>query len=201
MVNNPPSTGNQLITTYSSLNNFRQDIIRLDQNVGDKVRIYGRYMEDVVPTNAPFSLWGGGNYPGVETTSINSPGRNLVLNATMSISPRVVNEVEFVDAWGAINSDLTHALTNCPAFTGQLTNNTAFPDPYGRAPNVSINGYTGLGNGSAPVPRAQHRQNHLRQSFHPTRESHDPSRVYLDVDAEDGEWRWWGGKLRFQQRQ
>jgi len=150
MVNNPPSTGNLLITPYSSLSNFRQDIIRLDQNVGDKVRIYGRYMEDVVPTNAPFSLWGGGNYPGVETTSINSPGRNLVLNATMSISPRVVNEVEFVDAWGAINSDLTHALTNSPAFTSQLTNNTAFPDPYGRAPNVYINGYTGLGNGSAP---------------------------------------------------
>ena len=150
MVNNPPSSGNLLITPYSSLSNFRQDIIRLDQNVGDKVRIYGRYMEDVVPTNAPFSLWGGGNYPGVETTSINSPGRNLVLNATVSISPRVVNEVEFVDAWGAINSDLTHALANSPAFTSQLTNNTAFPDPYGRAPNVSINGYTGLGNGSAP---------------------------------------------------
>ena len=35
-------------------------------------------------------------------------------------------------------------------FTSQLTNNTKYPDPYGRAPNVSINGYTGLGNGSAP---------------------------------------------------
>src|ERR1700687_3884605 len=152
MVPNPAnnSTGDQLITNYSQLNNFRQDIIRLDQNVGDKVRIFGRYMEDVVPQNAPFSLWGGGNYPGVETTSINAPGRNLVFNATATISPRVVNEVEFVDAWGAINSDLTNAIANSPSFTSKLTNNTAFADPYGRAPNVSINGYTGLGNGSAP---------------------------------------------------
>jgi Carboxypeptidase regulatory-like domain/TonB-dependent Receptor Plug Domain len=151
MVPNPGnnSTGDQLITNYSQLNNFRQDIIRLDQNVGDKIRVYGRYMEDVVPQNAPFSLWGGGNYPGVETTAINAPGRNLVLNATATISPRVVNEVEFVDAWGAINANLS-GIANSPSLTGQLTNNTAYQDPYGRAPNVSITGLTGLGNGSAP---------------------------------------------------
>jgi len=146
----PANPSGQLVTPYSSLNNFRQDIIRLDQNVGDRVRIFARYMEDVVPQNSPFSLWGGANYPGVENTSINAPGRNLVLNATASINPRVVNEVEFVDAWGAINSDLSGALTNSPAFTSQLTNNTQYPDPYGRAPNVSIQGLTGLGNGSAP---------------------------------------------------
>jgi hypothetical protein len=150
MVNNPPSSGNLLITPYSELNNYRQDIIRLDQNLGDKIRVYARYMEDVVPQNAPFSLWGGANYPGVENTSINAPGRNLVINSTQSISPRVVNEVEFVDAWGAINSDLTGATANSPAFLSQLTNNTAYQDPNGRAPNVSITGYTGLGNGSAP---------------------------------------------------
>jgi len=146
----PANPSGQLITPYSQLNNFRQDIIRLDQNIGDKVRAYARYMEDVVPQNQPFGLWGGGNYPGVENTSINAPGRNLVLNATASINPRVVNEVEFVDAWGAINSDLTNAIANSPSFTSQLTNNTQFPDPYGRAPNVSISGLTGLGNGSAP---------------------------------------------------
>lgn len=152
MVKNPAnnSTGDQLITNYSQLNNFRQDIIRLDQNVGDKVRLFGRYMEDVVPQNEPFSLWGGGNYPGVETTSLNAPGRNLVFNATMTLSPRVVNEVEYVDAWGAINSNLTGAIANSPAFLSQLTSNTAYQDPNGRAPNVSISGLTGLGNGSAP---------------------------------------------------
>ena len=66
MAPNPANNaaGDQLITNYSQLNNFRQDIIRLDQNIGDKVRLFGRYMEDVVPQNEPYSLWGGGNYPG-----------------------------------------------------------------------------------------------------------------------------------------
>jgi hypothetical protein len=157
MVNNPPnsSTG-QLITNYSQLNNFRQDIIRLDQNIGDKVRVFGRYMEDVVPQNEPFSLWGGGNYPGVETTSVNAPGRNLVVNASIAISPKVVNEIEYVDAWGAINSTLS-GIANSPSFLSQLTNNTKYTDPNGRAPNVAFLGgtqavpaLTGLGNGSAP---------------------------------------------------
>ena len=144
-----PPGSDLLITPYSQLNNFRQDIIRLDQNVGDKLRVYARYMEDVVPQNFPFSLWGGNNYPGVETTAVNAPGRNLVINATANINPRVVNEIEFVDAWGAINANLS-AIANSPAFTSNLTNNTAYPDPYGRAPNVSITGYTGLGNGVGP---------------------------------------------------
>jgi hypothetical protein len=152
MAPNTPNNAaqNQLITNYSQLNNYRQDIIRLDQTVGDKVRIFGRYMEDVVPQNEPFSLWGGSNYPGVETTALNAPGRNLVFNATMTLSPRVVNEVEYVDAWGAINSNLSGAIANSPAFLSQLTNNTAYQDPNHRAPNVNISGLTGLGNGSAP---------------------------------------------------
>ena len=146
----PANSSGQLVTPYSQLNNFRQDIIRLDQNVGDRVRIFARYMQDKVPQNQPFGLWGGDNYPGVQTTTINAPGRNLVVNVTANINPRVVNEVEFVNAWGAINADLSNAITNSPSFTAQLTNNTQFPDPYGRAPNVTIEGLTGLGNGSAP---------------------------------------------------
>src|ERR1700723_2943277 len=158
MLPNPANNadGTQLITNYGQLNNFRQDIIRLDQTIGDRVRIFGRYMEDVVPQNEPFSLWGGGNYPGVETTSVNAPGRNLVINASATISPRVVNEVEYVDAWGAINSTLS-GVANSPSFLSQLTNNTAFKDPNARAPNVNFTGgteavpaLTGLGNGSDP---------------------------------------------------
>jgi hypothetical protein len=50
MIPNPANSGgNQLVESFSQLNNFRQDIIRLDQNVGDRVRVFARYMEDSVP--------------------------------------------------------------------------------------------------------------------------------------------------------
>jgi len=150
MVPNPPNVGTNLLDeSFSSLNNFRQDIIRLDQNVGDKVRVYARYMQDNVPENFPFGLWGTANYPGADAISLNAPGRNLVVNATASISPRVVNEVEFGDSWGAINAGLS-GFANNPSFNSQLTGKTAYQDPYGRAPNVEIAGYTGLTNGNGP---------------------------------------------------
>jgi hypothetical protein len=152
MIPNPPNSGsNQLVESYSQLNNFRQDIIRLDQNVGDRVRVFARYMQDSVPENFPFGLWGTANYPGADAVSLNAPGRNLVVNATANISSKVVNEVEFADSWGAINATLS-GFANSPAFTSQLTGKTAYQDPYGRAPNVSFSNstYTGLTNGDAP---------------------------------------------------
>jgi hypothetical protein len=152
MATNPPNIGSNLLDeSYSQLNNFRQDIVRLDQNVGDKVRIFARYMDDSVPENFPYGLWGATtNYPGVEPTSVNAPGRNLVANVTANISPRVVNEVEFADSWGAINASLS-GIANSSAFVGTLLP-TATADPYSRAPNVIIGGgqYAGLGNGNAP---------------------------------------------------
>ncbi len=151
MAANPADGMGQLVTNYSQLNNFRQDNVRLDQNVGDKVRLFGRYMQDSVPQNFPYGLWGAANYPGVETTSLNAPGRNLVANATATLSPRVVNEFEFVDSYGAINSVLTGAIADSPAFTGQLTGLTTYQDPYGRAPNINFgSGAAGLTNTSAP---------------------------------------------------
>jgi hypothetical protein len=150
MVANPPNVGTNLLDeSYTELNNFRQDIIRLDQNVGDKIRLYGRYMQDSVPENFPFGLWGTANYPGADAISLNAPGRNLVANATVSISPKVVNEVEFGDSWGAINAALS-GFDNSPSFLSQLTGKIAYPDPYGRAPNVEIASYTGLSNGYGP---------------------------------------------------
>jgi hypothetical protein len=152
MAPNPPNVGTNLLDeSYTELNNFRQDIIRLDQNVGDKIRLYGRYMQDSVPENFPFGLWGTANYPGADAISLNAPGRNLVVNATASISPKVVNEVEFADSWGAINAALS-GFDNSPAFTSQLTGKTAYSDPYGRAPNVEFANteYTGLSNGYGP---------------------------------------------------
>jgi Carboxypeptidase regulatory-like domain/TonB-dependent Receptor Plug Domain len=147
----PANTGaNQLTVNTTQLNNFRQDLLRVDQNISDKLHFFGRVMQDDVPENQPYGLWGGSNYPGVETTSLDAPGKNAVGNLTWTISPRMVNELEVAYSYGAINSTL-NGTANSPSFNSQLTNSTVYQDPYGRAPNVNFNsGLTGLANGSAP---------------------------------------------------
>ena len=142
--------GNEYYYAYSQLNNFRQDIVRVDEMLNDKIRFYGRYMHDDAPENAPLSLWNYTNFPGVAPDSLDAPGRNVVGNLTWTISPRLTNEVEYVYTWGGINITETGILDSS-AFTGALTNNWAYKDPYGRGPGLTIGG-TGLAAGPGYAP-------------------------------------------------
>lgn len=139
------------VSTFSSLNNVRQDIVRVDHNFTDKVHFFGRAMQDETPENFPTGLFAGANYPGLVNTSVNAPGENVVGNLTYTITPNLVNEAEFAYAQGTISATLT-GVANSPAVVGELTNNTAFKDPYGRIPTVTFSGgsITGLSQGSAP---------------------------------------------------
>jgi len=143
-------SGSQFYYAYSQLNNFHQDIIRVDQVINDKVRFYGRYIMDDVPENQPTGLWAGNNFPGVVPTALDAPGKNVVGNLTWTISPRIANELEYVYSWGGINATAS-GIIGSSAFTGQLTNNYAYTDPYGRGPSVGIaSSGLAVGAGSAP---------------------------------------------------
>lgn len=139
----------ELITSPIGLNNYRQEIIRVDQKLSDKTQLFARYMEDKVPTTEPGGLFAGSPLPGVSSTSTNAPGRNVVLNVTKEFSPTIVNEAAFNYSWGAITSNITGSIVN-PAFYGAITTaNFPFTDPYARVPGLSIGGdstgVTGVG--------------------------------------------------------
>jgi hypothetical protein len=151
----PPTNGlNQLVSELvipeSTTDNTRQEILRLDQKITDKITAFGRYMQDKVPTTEPGGLFAGSGLPGISSTATNAPGRNIVAHVTMSLSPRIVNEAAFNYTWGAINSVITGVLDNS-SFLGAL-NESSFPyrDPYGRVPGVTISGLTGVGVPVAP---------------------------------------------------
>ncbi len=143
--------GTDYYYAYSAQNNFHQDIIRVDQVINDKIRFYGRYMHDDAPENKPLGLWGSyTNFPGVASDTLDAPGKNVVGDLTWTITPRFTNEVEYVYTWGGIN--ITEAgILDSSAFTSQLTNNWSFKDPYGRGPNLGIEGAGyAAGPGNAP---------------------------------------------------
>ena len=145
------NSGGDIYQPYSELANFRQDLVRIDHYFNDKLRFFARGMEDEAPSNAPTGLWGGANYVGVANVGINAPGYNVVANLTWTISPKMVNEVEFAYSQGGINATLSGP-ANSHAVLSSLTNNLANPDPYGRIPSVTIldGSVTGVSQGSAP---------------------------------------------------
>jgi hypothetical protein len=135
----------QYIVPESALNNYRQEILPVDQKIMNKIQVFGRYMQDNLPTTEPGGLFAGSGLPGISSTSTNAPGRNIVAHVTMSLSPSLLNEAAFNYSWGAINSNITGVINN-PTFVSGL-NETSFPykDPYGRVPGVSISGVQGVG--------------------------------------------------------
>ncbi|MDQ2834747.1 MAG: TonB-dependent receptor [Acidobacteriota bacterium] len=147
----PANSSGSSVSTFSSLNNFRQDIVRLDYDFSEKLHFFARAMKDDNPSNFPLGLFAGANYPDVVNTSVNAPGYNVVGNLTYTISPSVVNEAEFAYSQGTIDSTLS-GVANSPTVLSSLTNNTAYPDPYGRIPTVSFTGGTiaGVSQGSSP---------------------------------------------------
>ena len=144
------STGDN-VATYSARNNVRQDIVRFDYNLSEKIHIFARAMQDETPENFPTGLFAGNNYPGLVNTSLNAPGENIVGNLTWTLTPKLVNEVEVAYSQGEIQTTL-NGVANSPAVSAALTNNTAYQDPYGRIPSVTFTGGTiiGLAQGSAP---------------------------------------------------
>ena len=132
-------------------NDLHEDIVRVDHYFNDKVHFYARGMNDDMPVNAPMGLWAGPNYPGLVNTIVDSPGKNVVGNLTWSISPKIVNEVEFVYAQGTYNSTIASGqFATSSTVNSAITNNWAYKDPYGRVPAVSITGVQGFSPGSAP---------------------------------------------------
>jgi Carboxypeptidase regulatory-like domain/TonB-dependent Receptor Plug Domain len=121
-----------------AINNYRQEIVRLDQRITNKVQAFARYMQDSVPTTEPGGLFAGANLPGISNTATNAPGRNFVAHVTMELTPSITNEVAFGDTWGAINSHIT-GLIDSPAFLSAI-NTSAFPftDPYHRVPGITL---------------------------------------------------------------
>jgi hypothetical protein len=129
--------GTQFINNQIALQNYRQDLVRLDQNITDKIHLFGRFMQDVVPTTEPGGLFASSAFPGVFSTATNAPGKNVVANMSWTITPTVVNEAAFNYSWGAINSNLT-GINNNPTLFAALGQGLPFVDPYGRIPAVSF---------------------------------------------------------------
>jgi len=149
---NPANSGGNYEFSYSAKQDEHEDIVRVDHYFNEKVHFFARGMNDDFPNNQPMGLWAGNNYPSLVNTAVDSPGKNVVGNLTWAISPKIVNEVEFVWAQGTYNSTIQSGqFATSASVNSALTNNWAYPDPYGRVPAISFaSGLQGYSPGSAP---------------------------------------------------
>ncbi|MHB8653755.1 MAG: outer membrane beta-barrel protein [Terriglobia bacterium] len=78
-------------TASPAATNWRQEQIRVDQNIGDKTRVFVRYTQDAWNTVAIPSLWAWASYDTIKTP-FGGPGKSAVMDITHSFKPNLMNE-------------------------------------------------------------------------------------------------------------
>jgi hypothetical protein len=94
-----------------NLFNYREENVRVDHTFNSKLSIFGRYLDDSIPTQEPAGLFTGLGVPDAATTSTNSPGRNAAIHATWTISQNLLADMGYAYSYGAVVSHPIGLLT------------------------------------------------------------------------------------------
>ncbi len=141
---NLPGITSNLVASYPNNDRYNQTIDRIDQNVGNNVRLFFRYAWN----NEQFLT--GATSVANETVSPVAT-RNWVLGYTQTITPNMVNDVR-VGRQHLVTNSLNYWYTNNLASAGTalgipgFTGDTTFNDP--GIPIFTDSGFMSLGNGS-----------------------------------------------------
>lgn len=71
-----------------------EQIIRVDQNISDKVKVFVRFIHDSWHETDPVTQWSGDAFPTVHS-NFNIPSRNFIAHVSTILSPTLLNEVSY----------------------------------------------------------------------------------------------------------
>ena len=136
------STGTVADTTSSffperTLLNFREELVRIDQNFNEKFSVWGKYSHDAIPTTEPGGIFSCNlAFPGSCTTNTNSPGRQVSVHAVNLFRSNLVNDIGFSYNWSAIIS--TPVGLTAKGNNPDINPTEPFPNPDGVVPNLTF---------------------------------------------------------------
>lgn len=141
-VGQPDPTGTLVTPPLRNLFNGNQQIARVDQQFGQKLNVFFRFINDSIPTQEPGGLFQGSGYPGVNVTNTNAPGRTYLGHATYVVNPKLLFDGGYAFSYGALLSDPVGLAANKNSPDIQPT--LLFPSTLPRVPTlVFVNATTG----------------------------------------------------------
>lgn len=107
LANRTPTAGscNNWAFNANSPINFREENIRIDYNITEKNKIFGRYTQDHWDNKAPNlvgNLWGDDAFPTIEG-SWAQPSKQAAVKLTTQLSSTAINDVQFAYSANRIN--------------------------------------------------------------------------------------------------
>ena len=116
---------------------WREELFRVDQNIGSKLRATFRYIHDSWDQTYPTPLWSGGtSFPTIQT-NFGGPGVSMVARLTATASPTLLNEF--------VASYTTDHITLIPIGAWQRPSGMTVGELYpgvnqGKVPGISLSG-------------------------------------------------------------
>jgi hypothetical protein len=117
--------------------NWRQELFKVDQNIGEKVRASFRYIHDSWNEQYPVPLWTSGTtFPTIQT-NFSNPGVSMVARITANISPTLLNEFVASYTTDHISTNLTGPWQRPSGFPAVGLYNNGYG---GKVPGISVAG-------------------------------------------------------------
>jgi hypothetical protein len=138
----PDASGTLVTPPQRNLYNGNQQIVRIDQQLGQKLNVFFRFINDSIPTQEPGGLFQGSGYPGVNTTNTNAPGRIYLGHATYVITPTFLVDGGYAYSYGALLSDPVGLALN--ANSPDIKPNLPYASTLPRIPALTFSGGTTL---------------------------------------------------------
>jgi hypothetical protein len=129
-----PAT-HQFFGTFQSQFRTRQELVRVDHIFGPRWSVFGRFLNDTIPTKEPGGLFTGAVLPGVSNTSTDSPGRSWVFKSVNVFTPSFVMEAGYSYSYGAIISRLNGRIASA---TSTITAPLPYVVSLGRIPATTF---------------------------------------------------------------
>ena len=133
----PTDGGNTWNSSPTLPTTWREELFRIDQNIGTKLRATFRYIHDSWDQTYPTPLWSGGtSFPTIQT-NFGGPGVSMVARLTATVSPTLLNEF--------VASYTTDHITLIPIGAWQRPADSTIGELYpgvnqGKIPGISLSG-------------------------------------------------------------
>jgi hypothetical protein len=135
-----PTANNALFQRPNDFDN-RQEIARLDWNVSEKHRLYGRALLETNEIIDPFGTFINSQLPTTPNLR-NRPGRNIQIGHIWNVSPSVINEFKAGSAWNSqrmfADGDIWRRDTYGFQFPQIFMNGSRFEEA---TPRIEVNGF------------------------------------------------------------
>jgi hypothetical protein len=138
----PDAVTHQFLSRYSAVNNFREELLKLDHNFGSKLSLSGKLLWDAIPSTEPGGLFTASPIAGVSGTATDSPGHNFTVRGTYTLSPTLLLEAGYGYSYGAIISNITGTIAQ--SASPDIKPTLPFAPTILRVPTVTLTGLSSL---------------------------------------------------------